>query len=147
MYHHGINVREYEILQLKEVARSAEAEGKSLVFLPCHKSHIDYLVVSHILYCVGIGLPHIAAGGSLDFLKADNLNLPGIGPLLSYNGAFFIRRQWGDDKLYITVMKEYIEVEYLINASISSETDSILKHLLKEPAAALENFSSLNLEL
>jgi glycerol-3-phosphate O-acyltransferase len=81
----------------------------SLVFMPCHKSHIDYLVVSHILYCIGVALPHIAAGGFIIAHIKDNLNLPGIGSLLSYNGAFFIRRQWGDDKLYIAVMKEYIE--------------------------------------
>jgi glycerol-3-phosphate O-acyltransferase len=99
MYHHGVHVRESEINHLKNVAEQAAKEGKSLIFLPCHKSHIDYLVVSHILYNIGIALPHIAAG--------DNLNLPGIGSLLSYNGAFFIRRQWGDDKLYVAVMKEY----------------------------------------
>lgn len=101
IYHHGVHVRESEIALLKETAKKAEADGVSMIFLPCHKSHIDYLVVSHILYSIGIALPHIAAG--------DNLNLPLIGALLRYNGAFFIRRQWGDDKLYIAVMKEYLE--------------------------------------
>lgn len=62
---------------------------------------VDYLVISHILYCIGIALPHIAAG--------DNLNMPGIGTLLRRNGAFFIRRVWGDDTLYATIMREYIE--------------------------------------
>jgi glycerol-3-phosphate O-acyltransferase len=90
------------VLKLREAAARAAEQGVSLIFLPCHKSHIDYLVVSYILYSVGIALPHIAAG--------DNLNLPGIGTLLRYNGAFFIRRQWGDDKLYVSVMKEYIEL-------------------------------------
>ena len=50
---------------------------------------------------MGIALPHIAAG--------DNLNMPFVGWVLRHNGAFFIRREWGGDKLYIAVMKEYID--------------------------------------
>ncbi len=61
MYNHGVHVRQSEITRLKAAAELAEKAGTSLVFLPCHKSHIDYLVVSHILYCMGIALPHIAA--------------------------------------------------------------------------------------
>lgn len=68
--------------------------------MPCHKSHIDYLVVSYVLYRMGIALPHIAAG--------DNLNMPFIGWVLRQNGAFFIRREWGGDKLYIAIIREYI---------------------------------------
>ena len=102
MYHHGVHVSESELASVREAALLAKEQGKSLIFLPCHKSHIDYLVVSYILYITGIALPHIAAG--------DNLNLPGVGAILRYNGAFFIRRQWGEDKLYIAIMKEYIHV-------------------------------------
>eukprot|EP00842_Homolaphlyctis_polyrhiza_P000268 jgi/Hompol1/1241/HPOL_003109-RA len=90
MYHRGIHIRENEI-----------ERGLSLVFLPCHKSHIDYLVVSYVLYRLGFALPHIAAG--------DNLNLPLVGWILRHNGAFFMRRQWGDDRLYGMIMKVYIE--------------------------------------
>ncbi|KAI8909511.1 acyltransferase-domain-containing protein [Gorgonomyces haynaldii] len=101
MYHLGVHVREDEIHRLRDLALEAQERGISLVFLPCHKSHIDYLVVSYVLYVSGIALPHIAAG--------DNLNLPLIGMLLRGNGAFFIRRQWGDDKLYAAIMQEYIK--------------------------------------
>jgi glycerol-3-phosphate O-acyltransferase len=51
---------------------------------------------------MGIALPHIAAG--------DNLSMPFVGSLLKSCGAFFIRRQWGSDPMYNTVMKEYIEL-------------------------------------
>lgn len=71
-----------------------------MVFLPCHKSHVDYLVISYIFYRLGIALPHIAAG--------DNLNLPFVGSLLQHGGAFFIRRSFGDDPLYQEIVKEYI---------------------------------------
>ncbi|KAH6582957.1 hypothetical protein BASA60_001680 [Batrachochytrium salamandrivorans] len=101
MYHRGVHINESEIARLRQVAQDAQKKGISLVFLPCHKSHIDYLVVSYILYRLGFALPHIAAG--------DNLNMPFVGWLLRHNGAFFIRRQWGEDKMYNGIMKEYIE--------------------------------------
>ena len=79
------------------------AEKKhSILFLPCHKSHVDYLVISYIFYRLGIALPHIAAG--------DNLNLPIVGWILKHGGAFFIRRSFGDDPLYQEIVKEYIEL-------------------------------------
>jgi glycerol-3-phosphate O-acyltransferase len=89
-------------LQLKKWADYAEQNKVSLIFLPCHKSHVDYLVISYIFYRLGMALPHIAAG--------DNLNMPIVGTLLKMSGAFFIRRVWGDDLLYNTIMREYIEV-------------------------------------
>ncbi|KAJ3315014.1 hypothetical protein HDV04_004814 [Boothiomyces sp. JEL0838] len=55
---------------------------------------------------MGIALPHIAAG--------DNLNMPGIGWVLRHNGAFFIRREWGGDKLYIAIMQEYVQVSSIL---------------------------------
>jgi glycerol-3-phosphate O-acyltransferase len=34
--------------------------------------------------------------------------MPVVGPILQNAGAFFIRREWGDDLLYKTVMEEYL---------------------------------------
>lgn len=36
-----------------------------MVFLPVHKSHIDYLLITLILFCHNIKAPHIAAGNNL----------------------------------------------------------------------------------
>ncbi|KAJ3229196.1 hypothetical protein HDU81_005563 [Chytriomyces hyalinus] len=102
MYHQGIHIREREFLELKKTAEYAEKNKLSLIFLPCHKSHVDYLVISYIFYRLGLALPHIAAG--------DNLNMPVVGHVLKHCGAFFIRRVWGDDVLYNNIMKEYIEI-------------------------------------
>ncbi|KAJ3323380.1 hypothetical protein HDV06_001900 [Boothiomyces sp. JEL0866] len=99
LYHRGIHVSEPEVRSLRQVAKEASDNNVSLIFVPCHKSHVDYLVVSYVLYRMGIALPHIAAG--------DNLNMPGIGWVLRHNGAFFIRREWGGDKLYVAIMQEY----------------------------------------
>ncbi|KAJ3412640.1 hypothetical protein HDV05_000451 [Chytridiales sp. JEL 0842] len=102
MYHQGIHVRQQEFAELKRWADYAEKTKTSLIFLPCHKSHVDYLVISYIFYRLGVALPHIAAG--------DNLQMPIVGTLLKMCGAFFIRRVWGDDPLYNGVMREYVEL-------------------------------------
>jgi glycerol-3-phosphate O-acyltransferase len=100
LYQSGINIRPTQIQQLQHIATFAASRSLPIVFLPCHKSHVDYLVVSYVLYSVGIALPHIAAG--------ENLNLWGIGSLLRSNGAFFIKRQFKNDKLYYAVVQAYL---------------------------------------
>lgn len=70
------------------------------VYVPCHRSHVDYLLLSYCLYQQGINLPHIAAG--------INLNIPIVGALLRRSGAFFMRRSLGGDKLYTTLFNEYL---------------------------------------
>ena len=75
-------------------------ETHTLIYVPTHRSHIDYLVLSYSLYVNGIMLPHIAAG--------DNLNMPIMGRLLRQGGAFFMRRSFRDDPLYTAVFEEYL---------------------------------------
>ena len=95
------------------------ARDSTLVYLPCHRSHIDYLLLSFILYRRGLTPPHIAAGA--------NLNLPLIGPLLRRGGAFFLRRSFKDQPLYGAVFDEYLHllisrgfpVEYFIEGGRS----------------------------
>jgi glycerol-3-phosphate O-acyltransferase len=82
------------------VAQIAEQKKQSLILLPSHKSHVDYLVVSYVMFRLGLQIPHIVAG--------DNLDMPVIGTLLRGSGAFFIRREWGDDLLYKSIVEEYI---------------------------------------
>ncbi|KAI8331761.1 putative acyltransferase [Chlamydoabsidia padenii] len=100
LYHQGIHIKESEWIELKRVALIAQEKKQSLILLPCHKSHVDYLVVSYLMFRLGLQIPHIAAG--------QNLDMPVVGPILQNAGAFFIRREWGDDLLYKTVMEEYL---------------------------------------
>ncbi|WP_069383361.1 glycerol-3-phosphate 1-O-acyltransferase PlsB [Halomonas caseinilytica] len=72
----------------------------TLVYVPCHRSHIDYLLLSYVLYAQGLMPPHIAAGRNLD--------MPLIGPLLRRGGAFFMRRSFRGKALYSAVFKEYL---------------------------------------
>jgi len=82
-----------------EKARAA-APGHEVVYVPCHRSHADYLLLSYQLHMSGVVVPHIAAGV--------NLNLPGIGPILRRGGAFFLRRSFKGNALYSVVFNEYL---------------------------------------
>ena len=76
------------------------AATHTLVYVPSHRSHIDYLLLSYVLHHNGLMIPHIAAG--------ENLNLPLVGGLLRRAGAFFLRRSFRDDPLYAAAFSEYL---------------------------------------
>lgn len=82
-----------------ERLRQASQRG-TLVLLPSHKSHIDYLLLSHVLYQHSLQLPLIAAGDNLSFFPA--------GMILRRGGAFFIRRTFRGDRLYSAVVDAYL---------------------------------------
>ena len=73
------------------------APGKEFVYLPNHRSHIDYLLLSYLVHAQGFAPPHIAAGA--------NLNLPIVGPFLRRGGAFFLRRSFKGEPLYAAVFR------------------------------------------
>ncbi|KAJ5587212.1 uncharacterized protein N7459_002977 [Penicillium hispanicum] len=100
-YHQGVHVSSEEVLRLRSVAEEAAKKKQSIVFLPCHKSHVDYVSLQIICYRLGIGLPVVVAG--------DNLNIPLLGPFLQHAGAMWIRRSFGNDPLYHTVVQAYID--------------------------------------
>ncbi|KKK13032.1 hypothetical protein P175DRAFT_0498482 [Aspergillus ochraceoroseus IBT 24754] len=100
-YHQGIHVSSEEVLRLRAVADEATKKKQSIVFLPCHKSHVDYVSLQIICYRLGIALPVVVAG--------DNLNIPLLGPFLQHAGAMWIRRSFGNDPLYNTVVQAYID--------------------------------------
>ena len=82
--------------------RLVEASGKApLILCPCHKSHIDYMILSIVCDDYGLQPPHIAAG--------DNLNFWPVGRLLRAGGAFFIRRSFKGDRIYSATMGAYVK--------------------------------------
>ena len=95
------------------------SEGNEVVYVPCHRSHMDYLLMSYIIYHQGYALPHIAAG--------INLNIPVVGRFLRKGGAFFIRRSFGGNALYTVVFMKYLaaimarghSIEYFIEGGRS----------------------------
>ncbi|XP_061822647.1 glycerol-3-phosphate acyltransferase 1, mitochondrial isoform X1 [Nerophis lumbriciformis] len=93
--------------QLEMVKKAAAEQNMPMVFLPVHKSHIDYLLITLILFCHNIKAPHIAAG--------NNLSIPILSTLIRKLGGFFIRRKMeesGDGKkdvLYRSLLYAYTE--------------------------------------
>ena len=80
--------------------RKLAQDGHEIVYVPCHRSHMDYLLLSYVLFHEGMVPPHIAAGINLNFFPA--------GPLFRRGGAFFIRRSFKGNKLYSTIFREYL---------------------------------------
>ncbi|HET7561518.1 MAG TPA: glycerol-3-phosphate 1-O-acyltransferase PlsB [Rhodanobacteraceae bacterium] len=78
----------------------AVAPGHEIVYVPCHRSHADYVLMSYQLHMSGVVAPHIAAGV--------NLNLPVLGTFLRKGGAFFLRRSFKANALYSAVFSEYV---------------------------------------
>jgi len=117
----GVSIDSDDIARLKKLARKGP-----LVLVPCHKSHIDYLILSYILYVNDMPPPHIAAGKNLSFWP--------MGPIFRGCGAFFIRRTFKGAVLYSKVFSEYVfkllqegfNVEFFIEGG-RSRTGKLLK--------------------
>jgi glycerol-3-phosphate O-acyltransferase len=93
--------RFYSGIQIYNVNRIQKAAlTHQLVYVPCHRSHVDYLLLSYVIYNENLALPYIAAG--------NNLNIPFIGRILRGGGAFFIRRSFRDNPLYNAVLRAYV---------------------------------------
>ena len=72
------------------------------VIIPCHRSHIDYLLFSYVLYVNNIQLPFIAAGSNMTFGP--------MGYIFRKSGAFFLRRSFKGDKIYAEVFTKYLAI-------------------------------------
>ncbi|WP_194756149.1 glycerol-3-phosphate 1-O-acyltransferase PlsB [Aliidiomarina indica] len=83
-----------------DTIRKLAQDGHEIVYMPCHRSHMDYLLLSFVIYKEGLVPPHIAAGVNLNFFP--------VGTLFRRGGAFFLRRSFRGNKLYSTVFREYL---------------------------------------
>lgn len=110
----------YEGIQVNHLEAVRDVtQGHEVVYVPCHRSHIDYLLLSYLLFTNGLTPPHIAAG--------INLNMPVVGSLLRRGGAFFMRRTFKGNPLYTAVFNEYLHtlfskgfpVEYFVEGGRS----------------------------
>lgn len=92
----SVEVDEEGLARVKRAAAEAP-----IVLCPSHKSHIDYLVLSWLLYEHGMTPPHVAAGINLAFWP--------FGPIARRGGAFFIRRKVRGDRIYTAVLRAYVK--------------------------------------
>ena len=85
------------LLRIREISKKMP-----FVIIPCHRSHIDYLLLSYVFDGYAIPLPFIAAGSNLLFWP--------IGPIFRKSGAFFLRRSFQGLDLYQSAFSKYIKV-------------------------------------
>lgn len=108
----GVEVHHFE--RVRSLATTHE-----LIYVPCHRSHVDYLLLAYVIFKKGLSIPYVAAG--------NNLDVPVIGPLLRGAVAFYIRRSFKDNELYKAVLREYLHtliqrntpIEYFIEGGRS----------------------------
>ncbi|HET6489553.1 MAG TPA: 1-acyl-sn-glycerol-3-phosphate acyltransferase, partial [Syntrophales bacterium] len=92
----GVVVDREGLARVRDISRRMPC-----VIIPCHRSHIDYLLLSYVFYKHNIPLPFVAAGTNLMFWP--------LGQIFRKAGAFFIRRTFGGNFLYRQVMETYIK--------------------------------------
>lgn len=93
----GMEVDETGFEKIRNIAKRYP-----IVYVPSHKSHIDYLVLSYVLYHKNFFPPHIVAGINLSFFP--------LGPVFRGTGAFFMRRTFKGNKVYALVFSNYLKV-------------------------------------
>ncbi|MFH1531389.1 MAG: 1-acyl-sn-glycerol-3-phosphate acyltransferase [Pseudomonadota bacterium] len=91
----GIAVDKDLIDSIREAGRETP-----VVLVPSHRSHMDYLIMSYLLYYYGVVPPHIAAGANLSFFP--------LGHLFRRCGAFFLRRSFKDNPIYAQCFSWYV---------------------------------------
>ncbi|XP_039706263.1 LOW QUALITY PROTEIN: dihydroxyacetone phosphate acyltransferase [Pteropus medius] len=120
-----------------------------VVLLPSHRSYIDFLMLSFLLYSCDLPVPVIAAG--MDFL-----GMKVVGQLLRMSGAFFMRRTFGGDRLYWAVFSAYVKtmlrngyapVEFFLEGTRSRSSKTLtpkfgLLNIVMEPFFKREVFDT-----
>lgn len=91
----GVDIREIDLQRLQDTIRDG-----SPVWIPSHRSHLDYLLISSQCYFSGQVLPHIVAGENLSFWP--------MGAIFRRCGAFFIRRSFKKETIFPAVFKRYL---------------------------------------
>ena len=92
----GIEVDEAGLEKAMKVATKTP-----VVLVPSHKSHVDYLVMSFVLWQRGYSAPLVAAGANLSFFP--------LGTFFRRCGGFFLRRSFREDKIYAAAFKAYLK--------------------------------------
>jgi len=98
-----------------QVLRKLAQDGHEIIYVPCHRSHMDYLLLSYVILQEGLVMPRIAAGINLNFWPA--------GQVFRKGGAFFIRRSFAGNRLYSTIFREYLGLLFERGYSVKYYTE------------------------
>ena len=135
--HDGFVLDDEQVQRVRELARTTP-----LILMPCHKSHLDYLLISYIMFHRDMIPPHIAAGVNLSFWP--------LGFMFRRAGAFFLRRTFRGDPLYAMVFRGYIKqlfregfsIEFFVEGT-RSRTGKLLSPKLGILTMLVEAFGEL----
>ena len=94
----SIYINESVIFRMKKEMQISQVQ---YVYAPSHRSYLDFILLSYMLFSYDMALPNIASG--MDFYQ-----MYIIGELLRNTGAFYMRRRFSDDVLYKRVFRAYI---------------------------------------
>ncbi|MBU2872151.1 glycerol-3-phosphate 1-O-acyltransferase PlsB [Colwellia sp. E2M01] len=114
---HWLWARLYSAINVSnaKVLRKLAQDGHEIIYVPCHRSHMDYLLLSYVIIQEGLVMPRIAAGINLNFWPA--------GTVFRKAGAFFIRRSFGGNRLYSTIFREYLGLLFERGYSVKYYTE------------------------
>ena len=93
----GVSIDHEGMAKLRNVSKKMP-----FVIIPCHRSHIDYLLLSYVFFKNNIQMPFIAAGSNLSFFP--------MGYIFRKSGAFFMRRSFKGNEVYAEVLYKYIAI-------------------------------------
>jgi len=91
----GVDMRPEDAERVREALRAGTP-----IIVPCHRSHLDYLLISWVFWQHDIQIPHVCAG--------DNLAFWPLGAVLRRVGGFFIKRSFKDERLFPVVFERYM---------------------------------------
>ncbi|XP_043497524.1 dihydroxyacetone phosphate acyltransferase [Polistes fuscatus] len=121
---HNIYINEEMILDLKKQMSTCQLQ---YIYVPSHRSYLDFILLSFFLFYYNMSLPNIASG--MDFYR-----MKFIGELLRKTGAFYMRRSFSNDLLYKEIFKAYVTcitnysdkaIEFFIEGTRSRSQKSI----------------------
>jgi len=79
-----------------------QGKGTAVVFMPTHRSYVDFLMMSYLCFDSNLPVPHICA-------REDFLNMSFVSQLLRQSGAYFIKNGVKEDPLYAAVFATYTQ--------------------------------------
>lgn len=138
-----IIINHEQLMKLKELFNKREG---NVVLCPTHRSYIDFLIVSYILFHAKMEVPFICAG-------EDFLNMAVVHHILRSSGAFFMKRTFKDDPLYKAIFNTYVSklledgfaFEFFVEGT-RSRTGKMLKPKFGLLTVLLDNFYDRRVE-
>ena len=91
----GVDVPPEDLERIRTAMRSGTA-----VLVPCHKSHLDYVLLSWVFFKHDLIVPHVVAGM--------NLAIWPLSLILRGAGGFFVKRKFTGDRIFPAVFDRYL---------------------------------------